>query len=543
MKKKVGIIASSVATIAVCASMVAGSTYALFTSEDKVDIAITSGKVSVTADIGGTAYSAINLPAEIPDGYQVSYPTEGKAVATSNGVLNLENLIPGDKVELELKVVNTGTVSAQYQYKLECTDGEALMNQIKVTLGNSTDLTAEGGLKSYTSDWNTVDAGAEFTYSLTLSLPAKVGNAYQGLSTSIKTSVYAVQSNVATEENAESIENFPVVNSVDTLFSVAQNGGFAMLNEDMAITDTELEAAGGSKWITGKNYYGTILSFKGETEIDLNGHTLNLDKINFSVDGEDTVLNINNGTIKATTALNNSSIINVQQNATLILDNVNIIPSKEGSYAGMGYGIGCHDSSTIIIKDSKIVAGTALGSNASPDKNVTPNFVIENSILEGYACGVVFNVPGTLTVKDSEISGINQAVVLRSGTAKFTNCKLYNTLQDRGSDGYLTPASPSFNNMYSNTSNWGSGTNVPLSSLVVGCATASYNNQAHCELVNTEVIDTFGNYKDSNGVELMHYAVLVWGIDGGSTAVVYDAESKVASVKLINGGTYTLKAD
>ena len=50
-KKKVGIIASSVAAIAVCSSMVVGSTFALFTSEDSVNIAVTSGKVNATASV------------------------------------------------------------------------------------------------------------------------------------------------------------------------------------------------------------------------------------------------------------------------------------------------------------------------------------------------------------------------------------------------------------------------------------------------------------------------------------------------------------
>ena len=48
MKKK---ITSAVLTIVLCLSLIAGSTYALFTSEDTVNIAVTSGKVNVVATI------------------------------------------------------------------------------------------------------------------------------------------------------------------------------------------------------------------------------------------------------------------------------------------------------------------------------------------------------------------------------------------------------------------------------------------------------------------------------------------------------------
>ena len=49
MKKK--ILLSSILTIALCLSLIAGSTFALFTSESKVNIAVTSGKVEMLANV------------------------------------------------------------------------------------------------------------------------------------------------------------------------------------------------------------------------------------------------------------------------------------------------------------------------------------------------------------------------------------------------------------------------------------------------------------------------------------------------------------
>lgn len=52
MKKK--ILLSSVLTIALCFCLIAGSTYALFTSETEVNIAVTAGKVQISATINDT---------------------------------------------------------------------------------------------------------------------------------------------------------------------------------------------------------------------------------------------------------------------------------------------------------------------------------------------------------------------------------------------------------------------------------------------------------------------------------------------------------
>lgn len=48
-------------TIALCMSLMAGATFALFTSESKVNIAVTSGKVSVVANIDETSVQTKQL--------------------------------------------------------------------------------------------------------------------------------------------------------------------------------------------------------------------------------------------------------------------------------------------------------------------------------------------------------------------------------------------------------------------------------------------------------------------------------------------------
>ena len=57
MKKKV--LLSSIATIALCLCLIAGSTFALFTSQDNVNIAVTAGEVEMVAGIAITSVESV----------------------------------------------------------------------------------------------------------------------------------------------------------------------------------------------------------------------------------------------------------------------------------------------------------------------------------------------------------------------------------------------------------------------------------------------------------------------------------------------------
>ena len=52
MKQTTKVLLSAVLTIALCVSVISGATFALFTSEAGTNIAVTAGKVNVTATLG-----------------------------------------------------------------------------------------------------------------------------------------------------------------------------------------------------------------------------------------------------------------------------------------------------------------------------------------------------------------------------------------------------------------------------------------------------------------------------------------------------------
>ena len=94
MKKR--ILISSILAIVLCFSMITGATFALFTSESKVNIAVTSGKVEVTASVDEVkTYSKGVLQAK------GTFENGGTAVYDEKlNELALNLITPGDKVEL-----------------------------------------------------------------------------------------------------------------------------------------------------------------------------------------------------------------------------------------------------------------------------------------------------------------------------------------------------------------------------------------------------------------------------------------------------------
>lgn len=554
--KKAGILASAIATTAICGSLVAGATFALFTDSDKVDITVSSGKVAVAAQVQNITVTNAKSITSNGDTYTADYTgAEAKALETNGKSVAVANIIPADKVEFDIVLQNEGSVTANYQFAINCVGGYELMRAFDVKIENKDtsavvfdEATAKAGetkeVKDYTSAWvKDFKKDTTATYHVTLSLPASTGNEAADVTAKIEATVYAVQFNADVQdgENVEWVEQ-----AADGLWAYEVNSQTefeTVLKETLADENAKVVLNQGAALESG------ALEFEGSANIDLNGQSLDLNKYSLNPTGADANLTITNGTINATTAKNNASVIKAREGAKVELDGVTLEP--EGEHWGlMGYGISCFDDSEIVIKNSKIVGGVALGTNAN-SQNLNPNIVIEDSVIEGFSAGLLFNAPGTLTVKNSTISGINQGVFVRAGNATFTNCTIYNTLDNRGTGTKLDPAAAGFNAYYDNFTpigdtgegDFGKGTsgvqNIPLSSLVVGCSSEGYADNAYVKLIDTTVTNTFPE-TDSKGVAWKVYGVLVWGKSTGSATVEYDAASasKISSSFTFNGGIF-----
>lgn len=207
MKKKA--LLSSILTIVLCLSLIAGSTFALFTSETTVDIEVDAGRVNIEAGLTTPVLYSVQ-----PDAAGTEFDENGKTykyveqtgtfanggtatLDASNGVISLVNVTPGDKITFKLTGTNTSDVAVQYRYKIECIEGYDLMSGFVMTV----EEVKYASMAEYTSEWNPLVVGENITENneegiqLALELPVSAGNEFQELDAKIKISVEAVQNN------------------------------------------------------------------------------------------------------------------------------------------------------------------------------------------------------------------------------------------------------------------------------------------------------------------------------------------------------------
>ncbi len=186
MKKKA--LLSSLLTIALCFSLIAGSTYALFTSTSEINVAATSGTVSVQANILESTLETSSFDVAQAQG---TFECGGTAKFDGDRKLNLDNVIPGDSAKFTIRVTNNSNVTVQYRVKW-AVEGE-LAGALVATAGGNKIGTSIAAWEV----WNIPASEDEKVkdIEIVVSLPEDVGNDYQNKSASITFIVEAVQGN------------------------------------------------------------------------------------------------------------------------------------------------------------------------------------------------------------------------------------------------------------------------------------------------------------------------------------------------------------
>ena len=289
MKKK--IILSSILTIALCVALIAGSTFALFTSESKVNIAVTAGKVDVKATIDSASLKTYSMDVEQAVG---TFENGGTAVIDdATATLNLELVTPGDKATFEIDVVNTSNVEFQYRFKW-VVDGE-LAGGLVATVDDA-------ALTSNATDWAVWDKGDGYTMKVAVELPVEAGNEYQGKTAAISFTIEAVQG------NGTAYFKEPVKDAAEITEMLA-NGKNVILADDI-VTEAATAAP-----------YGNKYTFKLDGGvIDGNGHELYMECY-----GDHYGIMTSGGTVKNVTIKEGCRAIMIMYpTQDVILDNVNI---------------------------------------------------------------------------------------------------------------------------------------------------------------------------------------------------------------------------
>ena len=233
-----------------------------------------------------------------------------------------------------------------------------------------------------------------------------------------------------------------------------------------------------------------------EYEIDLNGKELSISAHGAFAIEEDSTVHFNNGILKADRLDYDDSAaseIALEANSTLIFDNVEYIAADTGVYP--------RDSNcTITVIDSIVRAGGAygLGTNASTPVVQGTEMNVENSevyALSTESVGILFNVPGTLTITGSYVNGGRQGVILRGGDGIITNSEIVS----RGD----IDASSNANEYYYDASLWESGNAVAYAALVIGNASAgSYNYDTTAIVQDSEISMTINRGKNDNACDI-----------------------------------------
>ena len=207
MKKKV--ILSSIVTIALCLALITGSTFALFTSEHDFDIAVTAGKVDISAKFTKMTTSSFD------DWTGTNTFELGGTAKLTDNMLTLDRMVPGDAVNLTIDLENVST-NVDFAYKLVLiAEGElapALTASADMGNGDVVELALGAGTVTgtelSTQEWIFVDlvddAGNVNTavlkdVAVTVSFPNdnnhKEQNKFQGKTANIYFQIVAVQGN------------------------------------------------------------------------------------------------------------------------------------------------------------------------------------------------------------------------------------------------------------------------------------------------------------------------------------------------------------
>jgi len=235
MKKKA--LLSAIITIALCLSIISGSTFALFTSESKVDVSVGAANVEVVA---------------VAKDFQLTSSLEGNLAETkaqfdeTKNTVTLENAVPGDSVTFNLVITNKSTVTISYRTVIKMVSNDGLWSGLKISI----DGTEYGGATKR-SDWAKLAPGsADIVVPVVITLPEEAGNEYIAKSCTFAYTVEAVQGNVKTTNIADDAAD---------LSEKLDKGGDVSLTEDFDFSAGETESNSGY----------------GATGIEVNGGTLN----------------------------------------------------------------------------------------------------------------------------------------------------------------------------------------------------------------------------------------------------------------------------
>ena len=197
MKKR--ILSVSILTIVLCICIIAGSTYALFMDDTKINIAVTAGNLEVIASIedGKLLTQSPGDQTEFSrnDG---SFANGGSAMIDPEDSSNIliSSMTPGDKLRFNIDVQNNSDIAIRYRVKWFSNASETdvdLADALNVTVQVNDEL--QLNMTERESAYYNVDAHGEITtLTVTVEFPDRAdNNDFRGAKANLSFVVEAVQ--------------------------------------------------------------------------------------------------------------------------------------------------------------------------------------------------------------------------------------------------------------------------------------------------------------------------------------------------------------
>lgn len=221
---------SAVLAIVMCVSLLAGSTFALFTSESKVNLAVTSGNVEVVASIENIEKSYVD-----ENGETVSGKLFGGDATFADGTLSLDNIVPKDTVKFHVKIANNSSVAIKYRTVVTVVEDNGLASSLSIDLAGYQMI----GTKA-ASAYAKLDAGEQpEVLPVTITLPES--ETTQRKSCKLSVSVEAVQGNAAVADGLTSTDGTTMSTRLadgTVWYDVLANGSAFTVKTDMNPANT-----------------------------------------------------------------------------------------------------------------------------------------------------------------------------------------------------------------------------------------------------------------------------------------------------------------
>mgnify|MGYP002771084061 CR=1 FL=1 len=333
---KRSVIITAILAIIMCASLAAGATFALFTSNSSVNIVITSANVEVNADVKVTETWHENN-GERADGL---YDT-GKAEVTyenNQAKLTLSNFVPTDGVKLAVSLKNESTVKIKYRVLLlaDRTVGTELLDELDIDMNGM-------AFRGYTlaTEYVELEAGASIDdIPVTIVFPKE---ADKGMNVTCNLAIKVE----AQQGNAVADNTFEVTDGNTIISETAEDGSVWYSEVDNTTLFKEIangaKLAGDVKFTDNVDPAKTIVAADGsDVEINANGKTVaNTDDIwsdddwsLVSAQGGSTVTISGNGTFHAKE--NDCYAADVCDGSTLVIENGTFIGNVHAVYVFEG---------------------------------------------------------------------------------------------------------------------------------------------------------------------------------------------------------------